>query len=171
MLERYSCLFTNTRAGILFINEFETFVTRLYKGDELLIIINEITHEFNMYYRDNHFPAGFRGREEKLRRDDLYLKFKEKNLKEEFKNIISMQSDLLNECFTYLFLTGQSGLVKLTQPIPIPVGFDASSVNRLNIMNDGTYIEKHHDLTKRYNKKNQRVNTEEEHENAWLYKA
>ena len=59
----------------MFLNEFETEVERIFKGDEFLITLNEVTHEFNLYFEDNRFPHGFRGRNEKLRNDDLCVTF------------------------------------------------------------------------------------------------
>ena len=109
---KYNFDIATTLSGLLLLGEFED-IKRIKDGDELLLLLNETSHKFELYYKSNHVRIGY-GRMER----DSKNKFDIDN-KKEFKLLLSIQSDLLIECFKYIFIYGNSGITNFTEPSTI----------------------------------------------------
>lgn len=119
-LFNYSTHTQQTLSTIKLFNALED-TQKLHEGDELLIIINEPNHELQIYFKDNFIPIGFDGSSKhssiknKQKQKIHYQKFMEHYDKQPFRLLITLKTDLLNECFKVFFLQN-SKVCKITTP-------------------------------------------------------
>ena len=109
-----------TLSGIKFINDLED-VQKIHEGDELLVVVNEPNHELNICFKDNFIPIGYDGSSQHITQRNKqkqalhYREWMRHSESQPFKRLLTLKTDLLNECFKVFFLQN-SKVCKVTTP-------------------------------------------------------
>ena len=122
-LFNYNTQTQTTLAAIKFVNNMED-LPGIHEGDEMLIVVNEPKHELKIFFKDNWIPHGYdgsaRSQKNKQRQRIQYEKWIEHCNNNPFKNVITLKTDLLNECFK-VFLLQNSKIARITTPKEVDV--------------------------------------------------
>lgn len=114
---------THTQQTLSSIKLYECMedITKIHDGDEVLVVINEPNHELKIYFKDNFIPIGYDGsskhisQKNKQKQAVAYEKWIQHCDNQPFQEILSLKTDLLNECFKVFFLQN-SKTCKITTP-------------------------------------------------------
>ena len=134
-LFNYSTHTQQTLSSIQLFNDLEDNPT-IHEGDELLLVVNEPNHELKIYFKDNFIGIGEEGSSkhismknaQKMRVNyDKWMKYCES---QPFQCLMSLKTDLLNECIKVSFLTN-STTCRITTPKQCEVVDSESEIERI----------------------------------------
>lgn len=119
-LFNYSTHTQQTLASIKMINALED-IQKIHEGDELLVVVNEPNHSLQIYFKDNFIPIGYEGsskhisQKNKQKQQTNYEKWLKHCERQPFQPLLTLKTDLLNECFKVFFLQN-SKMCRITTP-------------------------------------------------------